>query len=148
MESLWRSIRARALKHSLTTVIGREVYLGPRGEYGHAKYFHLNLPGRQLGFGWSVLKCFEGVKSETLFVWGIVREISLSTLTLMLFDTLLRFLYTLFSMTQLKKLGTTTRFALQPFNPFYEYNKLFAEVKNPKGGHAEEQQSNVDENTV
>ena len=124
------------MKHSLTTVMGREVYLGPRGEYGHAKYFHLNLPGRQLGFGWSVLKCFEGVK------------ISLSTLTLMLFDTLLRFLYTLFSMTQLKKLGTTTRFALQPFNPFYEYNEYFVEVKNPKGEHAEEQQSNVDENTV
>ena len=51
-------------------------------------------------------------------------------------------------MTQLKKLGATTRFALQPFNPFYEYIKYFAEVKNPKGEHAEEQQSNVDENTV
>ena len=50
MDDLWRSSIARALKHSRTTVIGREVYLGARGEYGHAEYFHLNLPSRQLGF--------------------------------------------------------------------------------------------------
>ena len=108
----------------------------------------MNLPGRQLGFSCGVLKCFEGVKSETLFEWGTVREVALSTLTLMLFDTLLRFLYTLFFMTQPKMLGTTTRFASQPFNLFYKYNKYLAEIKNPKGEHAEEQQLNVDENLV
>ena len=80
-----------ALRHSRTTVTGREVYLGPRGEYGHAEYFHLNLPSRQLDFSWSVLKCFENVKRETLFVWWIAREIVLSMLTSMLFGTLFRF---------------------------------------------------------
>ena len=148
MEDLWRSSRARALRNSRTTVTGREIYLGPRGEYGNAEYFHLNLPSRQLGFSWSVLKCFENAKRETLFVWWIAREIALSMLTLMLFGTLFRFLYKLFFMIQLKKLGTTTRFALRPFNPFYEYNKYLAEVKSLKGVHAEEEQSNIDENAV
>ena len=148
MEDLWRSSRARALKHSRTTVTGRDVYLGPRGEYGHAEYFHLNLPSRQLGFSWSVLKCFENVKRETLFVGWIAREIALSISTLVLFGTLFRFLYKLFFMIQLRKLGTTTRFASQPFNPFYEYNKYLAEIKSPKGEHADEDQSNIDENAV
>ena len=51
-------------------------------------------------------------------------------------------------MIQLKKLGTTTRFALQPFHPFYEYNKYLAEIKSLKGEHAEVEQSNAHENAV
>ena len=52
-------LKAKALKHSRTKVTGREVYLGPRGEYGHAEYFHLILPSRQLGFSWINLERFE-----------------------------------------------------------------------------------------
>ena len=59
------------------------------------------------------------------------------------------FLYKLFSIIlQIEKLGTTTRFALQSFNPFYEYIKYLAEVKNLKEEQAEEEQSHVDENAV
>ena len=120
MKDLWKSSRTRALKHSRTAFTGREVYFGPRGEYGHAEYCNLNLPSRQLGFSWSVLKCFEGVKWETLFVWWIAREIPLSMLTLMLFGTFFRLLYNMFFMIQPKKQGTTTRFALQLLKPIYE----------------------------
>ena len=66
VEDLWLSSRARALKHSRTTVTGREIYLGPRREYGHAEYFHQKL----LGFSWSVLKCFEGGKRNRCLYGG------------------------------------------------------------------------------
>ena len=54
----------------------------------------------------------------------------------------------MFFMIQLKKLGTTIRFALQPFNPFYEFGKNLAEVKNREGELLEEKQANVGENAV
>ena len=149
MDVLCRSSRAKVLKHSRTTVTGREVYSGPRREYAHANYFLLNLPSKQLGFSWSVLKCFEGVKKETLFVWWIARDIAISMFSLMLFGTFSRFVHNMFFLIELKKLGTTTTFDSQHFNPFYEYNKYLDEViKNFKGEHAEEEQSNMDENTV
>ena len=70
MEDLVRSNRARSIRHSRTTVTGREVYLGSQGVYSHETLFHLNFPEHQLGFSWRVLPWFQRVKKETLFFGG------------------------------------------------------------------------------
>ena len=129
LEDLMLSNQARALKHSRTTVVGREVYRGSAGNYLHENFFHLNFPDRQLGFSWGVVKCFQTVKQETLRGWWMAREIALTLLTLTLIGTLFRFVIKVFFVLRLKNLGTTARVAMQPLNPFYEYNQILMDVK-------------------
>ena len=70
MEDLVRSNRARSIRHSRTTVTGREVYLGSQGTYSHESLFHLNFPEHQIGFRWRVLPWFQSVKRKRCFFGG------------------------------------------------------------------------------
>ena len=132
MEDLVRSNRARSFRHSRTTVTGREVYLGSKGTYSHETLFDLNFPEHQIEFSWRVLPWFQSVKKETLFFWWIAREIAVTILTITLIGMLVRLGFKIFFIIRLKRLGTKTRFALQPLNPFYEYNKFLIDVKELK----------------
>ena len=132
MEDLVRSIRARSIRHSRTTVTGREVYLGSKGTFSHETLFHLNFPEHQIGVSWTVLPWFQSVKKETLFFWLIAREIAVTILTISLIGMLVRLGFKIFFIIRLKRLGTKTRFALQPLNPFDEYNKFLIDVKELK----------------
>ena len=132
MEDLVRSNRARFIRHSRTTVTGREVYLGSKGTYSHETLFHLNFPQHQIGFSWGVLPWFQSVKKETLFFWWIAREIAVTILTITSIGRLVRLGFKIFFINRFKRLGTKTRFALQPLNLFYGYNKFLIDVKELK----------------
>ena len=110
---------ARSIRHSRTTVTGREVYLGSKGTYSHKTLFHLNFPEHQIGFSWRVLPWFQSVKKETLFFWWIAREIAVTILTITLIGMLVRLEFKIFFIIRLKRLSTKTRFVLQPLNPFF-----------------------------
>ena len=70
----------------------------------------------------------KGQEGNAIF-WWIAREIAVTVLTITLIGTLVRISFKIFFIVRLKRLGTKTRFALQPLNPFYEYNKFLSDVK-------------------
>ena len=75
-EDLVRSNRARSIRHSRTTVTGREVYLGSKGRYSHETLFHLNFPEHQIGFSWRVLPWFQSVRRKRCFLVDSERDSS------------------------------------------------------------------------
>ena len=131
MEELWRSSRARALRHIRNTIMLKEVYHGP-----NVSTLTSNISIWRYHIGNKVLAGLPSIVSNSekgiLLFWCTAREVAITILTSALLGTMLCFLRKLFFIMKLKHLGTKTSFALKPSNPFYDYNQNLAEDREMK----------------
>ena len=97
MVDLWKTYRAKTLRHSITTISGKELYRGS-----------LNIPHQLLSSIWTHFNCFETVKRNTLLLRWIAKEFALTSLTSTILGTLLRYLLKIFFI-KLNQLKTKTR---------------------------------------
>ena len=109
-------------RHSRRTITGREVFLGPNGKYTHEQLLHFNAYTSDLN--WHEVHWIKPIERNILKIWHLVRELTLTLMTLFLIAKILVTCLRIISSTRLFLEGAQPRVAIQPTNPLIELNYI------------------------
>ena len=121
-KQLEESRLAQMYRHSRKTITRREVFLGQNGKYSHEQLLDFNT--YKSDSNWHQVFWIKPIGKNILKVWHLVRELTLTLMTLFLIAKILVIcLRTILSTTLFLK-GAQPRLALQPINPLMEPNYI------------------------
>ena len=109
-------------RHSRRTITEREVFLGPNGKYTHEQLLDFNTHTTDLN--WHEVPWIKFIKRNILIVWHLVREWTLTLMTLFLTAKILVMFLRIILSTTLYLEGVQPRVALQPINALIEFNYI------------------------
>ena len=121
-KQLEESQLAQMYRHSRRTITGREVFLGPNGNHTHDQLLDLNAYTSDLN--WHEVPWIKPLERNNLKIWQLVRELTLTLMTLFLIAKILVICLRRILSTTLFLEGAQPRVALQPINPLIDFNYI------------------------
>ena len=121
-KQLEESRLAQMYRHSRRKITGRERFLRPNGKYTHEQLLDFNADTSDLN--WDEVPWIKAIEKNILKIWLLVRELSLTLMTLFLIAKFLVICLKIILSTTLFVGSAQPRVALQPINPLIELNYI------------------------